>query len=132
MKRGTLLWAAAVISQSLNPPAFAAKATTLVDVVSYDCQQGKLAVAYAKKASGDEYAIVEFEDKTIRMSRLIDRSEPVYASMHGDAGSYRWREIGKIGVLSWLGPEAEANEKVLYEQCRGAPPPVKEDKTKTP
>lgn len=100
------------VSQSL-----AAKATTAVTVVTYKCLGGGLSVAYARKRSGEESVIVELADKTVRMWRLKDRSEPVFVSLHDDTGSYRWRPKGESGVLSRLGPEATATEKILFDDC---------------
>lgn len=75
-------------------------------------------IAYAKKKSGEESVLAELADKTVRMWRLIDRSEEMYMSAHGDGGSYRWRIGHEFGALTWLGPEADAKEKVLFDQCR--------------
>ena len=112
MNRCAFLIAAAVMSLSDASSSFAAKATTAVTVIAYSCEQGPVTIAYAKKKSGEESVLAELADKTVRMWRLIDRSE------EGDGGSYRWRIGDEFGALTWLGPEADAKEKVLFDQCR--------------
>lgn len=111
---------AAAILQAAVPQSWAAKATTAVSVVTYACRGEKVVVTHARKVSGYEYVIVRFEDKIVQMERLTGtgESDPVFVSMHGDAGSYRWRFKGESGALSWLGPEAAATEKVLFDDCR--------------
>ncbi|RUV79458.1 hypothetical protein EOA88_24410 [Mesorhizobium sp. M5C.F.Ca.IN.020.14.1.1] len=122
MNRGVLLFAAAATFQAAVPQTLAAKATTAVSVVTYACRGEKVVVTHARKVSGYEYVIVRFEDKIVQMERLTGTgaSDPVFVSMHGDAGSYRWRFKGESGALSWLGPEAAATEKVLFSDCRDA------------
>jgi hypothetical protein len=85
----------------------AVKATTKVAVVTY-----------ADLVSGTDYVFVRFEDKMIQMALEPVEPGPVFVSMHGEAGSYRWRLNEGLGVLSWLGPEASAQGKTLYEECR--------------
>ena len=118
MNRCAFLIAAAVMSLLDASSSFAAKATTAVTVIAYSCEQGPVTIAYAKKKSGEESVLAELAGKTVRMWRLTDRSEEMYVSPHGDGGSYRWRIGEEFGALTWLGPEADAKEKVLFDQCR--------------
>lgn len=118
MNRCVLPVIAAVMSLVATSQSMGAKATTAVTVVSYRCEEGPLAITYAKKASGEESVFVDLADRMVRMWRLTDRAEEVFVSTHGDAGSYRWRIDDELGALTWLGPEADAEEKVLFGNCR--------------
>ncbi|MEI2301253.1 hypothetical protein [Ensifer sp. MJa1] len=109
------------MSLTLASPSAAEKATTMVTVVAYRCEQGPLSIINAKKVSGEELVYATLGEKAVQMSRLKDRAEEMYVSLHADAGSYRWRVAGQSGALSWLGPEADAREKVLFGKCEAAP-----------
>ncbi len=86
--------------------------------VSYRCEGGvELEVSYLNPPTGESFASIHFEGRTVVMQSRPSASGVRYVDLDEQRG-LRWRTKGDEGFLAMQPADHTAKETILINQCR--------------